>query len=217
MPLKAVHINDPLFGDAPASLQATTLPYIKYFNNILNLNQTTIEAFERSHKECGYEAFLDKYLTYPAEQRLMPRVNDSMFDGNESYISPCDILTRVDDAASLMNPCYNIYRITDQCPPTVSRFSASGPNDPEAKLIYFNRSDVKTALHASQESNWQSCANASVFLPTANNDTGSAADMSVPPAQNGVLQKVIERTGRVIIGSGRFYHSFGRLIQQRAN
>lgn len=63
---------------------------------------------------------------------------------------------------------------------------------PEGADIYFNRTDVKTAIHAPQIE-WDECANNNVFV--------HGIDTSLPSAVT-VLPGVIDRTQNVIIGHG---------------
>lgn len=76
---------------------------------------------------------------------------------------------------------------------------------PAPRTIYFNRPDVKRAIHAPLDKNWTACASTpskpqSVFQGPNHNQTGE--DQSLPPAQTDVLKRVIEHTNNVIIGSG---------------
>jgi len=59
--------------------------------------------------------------------------------------------------------------------------------------IYFDREDVKLALHAPVNVTWEECGEADVF------PDGDASD---PPASNGVLANVIEKSKRSVIAHG---------------
>jgi carboxypeptidase D len=59
--------------------------------------------------------------------------------------------------------------------------------------IYWNRTDVKKAVHAPPSS---TCNAINFFIGDGNDNTPA-------PAQNGVLQRIIEHTNNVIIGSGK--------------
>lgn len=101
-----------------------------------------------------------------------------------------------------VNPCFNIYHITETCPHPYSQLGIvnSGDYSPPGAVIYFNRTDVKQALHAPLDSNWLQCTNTNVF--GNGNDTNGASDQSIGPANSGALQRVIEFTNNTIIGSG---------------
>jgi carboxypeptidase D len=74
----------------------------------------------------------------------------------------------------------------------------TGDYSPPGAVVYFNRTDVKKALHAPLDVNWLQCSDVNVF----GNGTSKGSDTSVGPANNGVLQRVIEYTNNTIIGSG---------------
>lgn len=59
--------------------------------------------------------------------------------------------------------------------------------------VYFNRTDVKEAIHAPSSIEWEECSNVNVFPD---------GDSSLPSAIT-VLPGVIERTGNVIVSHGK--------------
>lgn len=59
--------------------------------------------------------------------------------------------------------------------------------------IYFDREDVKRALHAPVNVTWTECSNVNVF---------PHGDASTPPALNGILSNVIEKSERAVIVHG---------------
>ena len=63
---------------------------------------------------------------------------------------------------------------------------------PQSGPSYFNRIDVKKAVHAPLDVHWQDCTVKSVFKPW---------DRSLDPIQE-VLPQVIEATNRVLISNG---------------
>lgn len=104
-------------------------------------------------------------------------------------------------AAIAVNPCFNIYHILDTCPHLWSQLGIVNPGDyePPGAQVYFNRSDVQAAINA-PPTNWMLCTDRNVF--GNGNDTSTARDRSLGPAQDGVLQHVIESTNNTIIGVG---------------
>lgn len=62
---------------------------------------------------------------------------------------------------------------------------------------YFNRSDVKAAIHAPPNTNWQPCSSKPVFASKTKKDQS-------PPSgiRGGPLMRVIEATNNVIVGHG---------------
>lgn len=61
---------------------------------------------------------------------------------------------------------------------------------------YFNRRDVKKAIHAPEDTEWKICSDTSVFV-NEGEDTSPESGL-----QGGPLQKVIEKTNNVIVGHG---------------
>ncbi len=102
--------------------------------------------------------------------------------------------------ATEMNPCFDLYYIGQSC-----EYPSDIIGDPYHKnaagspAIYFNRSDVKKAIHAPVSFDWSLCSTG-VFKK---NSLGQQYDSSPPSAaNNGPLKTVIERTNNTIIGHG---------------
>ena len=75
--------------------------------------------------------------------------------------------------------------------------------------IYFNRSDVKAAIHAPEHIDWTACATRAVFVGGVEQGPQGRGDLSLDPIQK-VLPQVIEATNRVLISNGdygKFYCS----------
>lgn len=135
-----------------------------------------------NHKaeKCGYNKFLAEALQYPPPKD---------FPKSPSPNQPgCDVWDQIVTAATLINPCFNMYHITDFCPFLWDEMGfpslGGGPNN------YFNRSDVQKALHV-PETDYSAC----------NGDIFPHGDPS-PPSALGPLPSVIERTNNVLIGHG---------------
>lgn len=200
MPLKGIHINDPTIGGTLMSMAITVQPFFEYWSNLFSLNDTTMSILQDTHEECGYADFLAKYFTFPPPQQIFqPLATRGPLNSNENYTDPCDTLSIAFQAAAELNPCVSVYRITDRCPLLQSYLDPY--DEEESKRTYFNRTDVKQALHVPVQTSWEYCSTDDVFVVPTNKSEDS--DHSVPPGENGVLQRVIEKTGNVIIGSGR--------------
>jgi carboxypeptidase D len=77
-----------------------------------------------------------------------------------------------------------------------------GDYSPPGFQVYFNRSDVQAAINAPVGTNWMQCTDVDVFADAPNRTDYGGSDTSLGPAQNGVLQRVVEHTNNVIVGSG---------------
>ena len=58
--------------------------------------------------ECGYDEFMRNALTYPPTGQLPPAPDPSRPD--------CDLYDYAASAALYINPCFNLYHLTDFCP-----------------------------------------------------------------------------------------------------
>ncbi|PSN72191.1 alpha/beta-hydrolase [Corynespora cassiicola Philippines] len=194
--LAGISINDPVIGDETVQQQIVQLPYAEYWNNLLYLNDTFLEQMRKRNEECGYTDYWNTYFKFPPPQEAFPVPDDP-------YNSPtykCDMFDNFYGAILEVNPCFNIYHITETCPHPFSQLGIVNRGDyqPPGAQVYFNRSDVTAALHGVAGTNWQQCTDINVF----GNGTDSGGDLSIGPANNGVLQRVIEFTNNTIIGSG---------------
>jgi carboxypeptidase D len=177
------------------------MPYVDYWSNLFALNDTFLDDMHNLAKSCGYAEYFSKYLTYPPPPGPFPVLPDpSIYNDTR-----CDVFDIVFAAELWVNPCFNIYHITDVCPFPYNSLGAVNEGDyvPPGFVSYFNRSDVQKAINAPIGTNWQQCTDLNVFANEPERSTNySKSDTSLGPAQNGILQHVIEKTNNVIIGSG---------------
>lgn len=186
---------DPVIGAfTTIQEQLTTYDLVEANTNLFNFNKTQMATLKKIHQDCGYEEYLEKYLTFPAAG-----VQPPMKDVNAS----CDVFDLAVDYVLAINPCFNIYEITATCPvawdvlgfPTVLSYVPAGAD------IYFDRADVKKALHAPESVTWAECANDPVFVGTGGPE--GEGDLSLDPIQH-VLPQVIEHTNRVLVSNGDY-------------
>lgn len=195
--LKGIAINDPIIGDSTNQQETVIAPFANYWQNLMYLNDTFVESMNALADACNYTSYLEKYLTFPPPGPL-PIITES-----QSSDLDCGMFDYVYAAALEVNPCFNIYHITDTCPHlwNVLGIINRGDYSPPGEVVYFNRTDVKEALHAPLSANWQQCTETvNVFGGVTQNR--SLHDTSVGPAQDGVLQRVIEYTNNAFIGQG---------------
>jgi len=193
--LKGIAINDPIIGDGTNQQETIIVPYVEYWNNLFDLNSTFMSALQGRADACGFTAYMSKYFAFPPPGPL-PLLPNPFNDPNFT----CDVFDDVYSAVLEVNPCFNIYHITDTCPHPYSQLGIvnQGDYEPPNGQVYFNRTDVQKAINAPVGTNWMQCTNVDVF----GNGTSQGQDASVGPAQDGVLQRVIEHTNNTIIGSG---------------
>lgn len=198
--LSGALIYDPVIGAYDYTQEESqVLPFLLENSNIFGLNESFIAQVAALDESCGYADYRSKYFTYPTTG-IQPV---DFYDYNTAKGEACDIWDLVYEAASSVNPCFNIYHITDGCPIASNVLGLAGSlNIVTPGLgLYFNRTDVKAAMHAPDIS-WVDCSVGSVFVPTAfGPDNTYVYDQSSDPIQS-VLPKVIEYTNRVLVGNG---------------
>ncbi|KAH7368780.1 carboxypeptidase cpdS [Plectosphaerella cucumerina] len=198
--LGGVAINDPLIGDSTLQQQAVILPFIEYWQNLFYINETYMDALRWTHEYCNYSTYLETYGTFPPPEGPFPVLPDPYLDESGNYT--CDMFDYAYAAALEVNPCFNIYHITDTCPFTYSQLGIVNQGDfsPPGAQVYFNRTDVQDAINAPR-TNWAQCTRNNVFGQGDPNSNSS--DTSLAPAQTDVLRRVIEHTNNTFIGVGR--------------
>ncbi|KAL1311839.1 hypothetical protein AAFC00_001914 [Neodothiora populina] len=183
--VKGIQINDPSIGDDGALIYAPAVPMLNKYSNIFNLNDTFMTEINERYESCGYKAFNEKALTFPPAGPLGAAPDPS--------VEGCDVYDDILSAAILVNPCFNLYHLIDFCPFLWDEMGfpslAPGPNN------YFNRSDVKAALHVPESTNYMACGDGGLFP--------HGGDQS-PPSSYDPLPKVIDKTKNVVIGNGNF-------------
>lgn len=157
-----------------------------------------MEELEHLHKTCGYEEYIDEYLVFPPSKQQPPKMFNYTSDAD------CDVFDIIINEAQNPNPCFNLYEVNQMCPLLwdVLAFPTSLVYQPAGASVYFDRPDVKRAMHAPLNVTWSTCSNEAVYVG-GNAGPQQEGDVSANPTDY-VLPKVIEATNRVLIGNGDF-------------
>ncbi|KAI0751798.1 alpha/beta-hydrolase [Daedaleopsis nitida] len=188
--LQGFWIGDPLVGWWTVQQQIPAMDFVNKYDATFSLPRKAMKELSDTAEKCGYTGYLDEWVTYPPKG-LLPLPGDrTQVDEN----SECDVWTKIRDNARLVNPGFNIYRIFDNWP---FLWDVLGlPTDQDTPLqspIYFDRKDVKQAIHAPIDTEWAMCSNINVFP--------HGGDASLPPAFT-VLPDVIAKNKRTVIVHG---------------
>lgn len=191
--LAGIAINDPIIGDEVLQQEVIVPQYVDFWSNVFFLNDSFTADIKERAAACNYTDYLATYLTFPPPQDPFPLLPDPYVD---EAAAACDLWDDVYAAALEVNPCFNIYHITETCPHPFSVLGIvnTGDYSPPGLEVYFNRTDVKQAINAPVDADWAQCTDINVFV--------GSGDQSPGPALDGTLQNVIERTNNVIVGSG---------------
>jgi carboxypeptidase D len=162
------------------------------------MNDTFMKQMRQRQAECNFTSYLEKYFNFPPPQESFPLLQDPY---NAEGMA-CNMVENIYSALVAVNPCFDIYHVTQTCPHVFSQLGKLNPGDytPDGAVVYFNRTDVQEAINAPVGTNWERCTTANPF--GHGNGSSEVQDASLGPALNGVLQRVIEYTNNTIIGTG---------------
>ncbi|KAI1370467.1 alpha/beta-hydrolase [Hypoxylon crocopeplum] len=181
-------IYDPVLGDDVVQNAATTVPFVDYHRSLMTFNDSFSAHIHDLHDSCGFADFNARYLTYPPPGPQPPNYA-------RSVSRECrGLWDEVLDEALSVNPCFDVYQVATTCPLLwdVLGFPGTIGYLPEGGEIYFDRADVKAAIHADPNTTWEECSSDDVFVD------GDSSD----PSSWRVLPHVIDATQKVIIGHG---------------
>ncbi|KAF9460967.1 alpha/beta-hydrolase [Collybia nuda] len=185
--LQGIWIADPVLGWDVVQEQIPAVAFVHKYEHVFAFNQTFMKQLDQLAITCNYTGYIEKHATYPPKGLLpLPGRSTSAERG-------CDLWDVIFDAAFRINPAFNIYRIFDTYPVLwdVLGFPGSFPQIQLAPL-YFDRDDVKKAIHAPTNVNWAECSDINVF---------PHGDASLPSSFT-VLPNVIEKSNRSVIVHG---------------
>ncbi|KAI5121519.1 hypothetical protein M0805_002580 [Coniferiporia weirii] len=185
--LQGFWISDPSVSFDVVQEQIPAVSFVHKYENVFSFNQTFLTHLDTQAAACNYTDYFDKFVTYPP-RGLLPLPGDSV-----EAAHGCDLWDEIFDAALVINPAFDIYRIFDTFPILwdVLGFPGSFPQT-QLSPLYFDREDVKRAIHAPVDVDWTECSNINVF---------PHGDASLPPALS-VLPSVIEKSQRAVIVHG---------------
>ena len=188
-------IYDGVLNDDPLEADVTVQPFMELWDGLFPFNDSAKEEFRQRHNDCGYAVYLEKYLVFPAsgpqpsDPKKMPGLDESGM-----YRPECSMLNIAVNKITDLNPCFNIYQVTAGCPIPYDPLGFAGATYyyPEgAPPLYFDRAEVKKALHVSTEPQWAMCKNG--VFPNGDNSA---------PSSHFAIPSVIDRTKNVMLVHG---------------
>ncbi|KAG9237435.1 serine carboxypeptidase [Amylocarpus encephaloides] len=181
--VKGVHIMDPSINEDSVLIYAPVVPALKKYQNVIKLNDTYMASIEARAQSCGFTDFYNNHVNQYPPKGKFPSAPSPKVQG-------CDLYDDIYNAIYYVNPCFNIYHLTDFCPFLWDELGfpslGVGPNN------YFNRTDVQAAIHA-PPTDYFICGGGPNLFPHG--------DKSIPSGL-GPLPSVIERTNNTIISHG---------------
>src|SRR5262245_35644982 len=109
-----------------------SVPFADYWGPLLDLDSTFRADIHSRAASCGYTSYMNKYLAFPPPGPFPAAPNVS--DG-------CNLWQDIATAATLKNPCFDIYQVATTCPLLwdVLGFPGSFGYLPKGAEVYFNR------------------------------------------------------------------------------
>ena len=165
---------------------------------MLNLNASFMQQLESADQKCGFASLREKYLQFPPPGHQPAETYESF----NKIPNECYIFDNAYGELLTINPCFDIYEINQECPLLwdVLGFPTGLTYLPEGATLYFNRTDVKTAMNAPLDVDWSVCGEHQVFKGKGPGPQGEH-DEAPDPIQH-VLPQVIEATNRVLVANG---------------
>ncbi|KAJ2897215.1 hypothetical protein MKZ38_004862 [Zalerion maritima] len=193
--MKGLLIYDPVVNEDAMTEQIPTVAFTDYWAGLFPFNDTYKEYIHTKADECGYTEFMETYLQYPPPGPMPAKLPGTVENTTSQTSAECDLFDSVIEAELLLNPCWDIYQVATTCPLLwdVLGFPGTFEYLPEGAEIYFNRSDVKDAIHAPQDVDWALCTPGDVFVDGEDNSE---------PSSVYALPNVIEHTNNVVISHG---------------
>ncbi|KAK6859458.1 hypothetical protein PG995_003094 [Apiospora arundinis] len=185
-------VYDGVYAEDSVAERVPAVPFTDSLPGLFPFNETFSKEIHDRHKSCGYADYLEKYLVYPASGP-QPQYGE-IYDNVTAETKSCArILEDIDEAITAINPCFNIYRVTDGCPfPYDATGGVDGYVPSGAPPAYFNQKAVKEALHAPLNKTWALCTDIRVF-PQGDNSL---------PSNQVTIPNVIQRTQNVMLVHG---------------
>ncbi|KAG1785880.1 Alpha/Beta hydrolase protein [Suillus plorans] len=175
--LQGIWISDPSISWDVVQEEIPAVDFVNKYAGLFSFNQTYMDYLNEKAATCNYTGYMDKYVTYPPTG-LLPLPRDSV-----EFAEGCDVRDDIFNNALIINPAFNIFRIWDTY--YINFFTLRGSFPQTQTPIYFNRTDVKEAIHAPVNTKWIECST-NVF---------PNEDSSLPPAFT-VLPNVIKKSQR---------------------
>ncbi|KAA1474008.1 alpha/beta-hydrolase [Dentipellis sp. KUC8613] len=190
--LKGIWISDAVLSYDTVQQEIPALRFAQANRNVFPFNSSFVAELQRISDSCGYTDYLDKYVSYPPKGQLpLVGTNGTSVHAKEE----CHIWEMIFEEVSIINPAWNVYRVTETWPMS---WSVMGFPELTQKFIYFNRTDVQDAIHA-PHIDYTICSESSVYV---NATTGQPGDDQSIWSTLSVLPNVIEKSERVAITHG---------------
>ncbi|KAG1861626.1 Alpha/Beta hydrolase protein [Suillus subluteus] len=186
--LQGIWISDASISWWVVQQQIPAVDFVKKHASLFSFNQTFMNYLEKQGlRTCNYTGYIDKYCHSTLQQVFFP-CQETPSSLPRAVMSGTNIFYN----ALIINPAFDAYRIWDTYPILWDVLGYPGSFPQMQSPIYFNRMDVKEAIHAPVDTEWSESSNINVF---------PNGDSSLPSVFT-VLPNVIEKNKRTVIVHG---------------
>ncbi|KAL2177039.1 Alpha/Beta hydrolase protein [Thermothelomyces heterothallicus CBS 202.75] len=190
-----------LYSKVPLTMDIPAARYVGKWKMAFPLNDTSRAGIEAIDQRCGFTAYLDEFLVFPAKGPQPSTLPGE--DPVTGLVRPeCALYAGAWLAAHELNPCFTLFDVTSRCPILFDPLGlASGRYILPASFntSYFNLPAVKAALNAPRNSTWAFCPKVfsnPVFV------NGVDTSLRDGPGSQPAIPRVIDGTRNVILGHG---------------
>ncbi|KAI0254191.1 alpha/beta-hydrolase [Lactifluus subvellereus] len=176
--LQGIWINNPAIGWDVVQGQIPAVGFVHKHEDVFPFNKTFLAHLDSVAAACHYADYVEKHVKYPPHG-LLP------LPGKSTESDPgCDVWDEILSVGLFADPMR---------PSLWDMLGFRGPlSQTQVSPRYFDRADVKAAIHAPADVQWVTCPSVDVF---------PHGDASLPPAFT-VLPNVIEKSKRSVIVHG---------------
>ncbi|KZV87104.1 alpha/beta-hydrolase [Exidia glandulosa HHB12029] len=186
--LQGIWITDPSLSFDLVQEHIPALPFVEHFKSVFAFPESFMATLRNASDACGFTNFMDKVTFPPKGPIALP---PQSFTGTPASVARnCRLWDMIFDEASNLNPAFDIYRILDVWPILWDVLGFPGSFDNVQSPLYFNRTEVQTAIHA-PHIEWEECSG----VRFGSRDTS-------PPSALSVLGPVIDKGVRNVIMHG---------------
>lgn len=106
-------MNAAVIGNNNLQMNMFLPTYATHWRQVLGLNETFTADLHRLADQCGFTRYLREHFLFRSPAKPF---RDLVWQNDSWALENCDMLPSIAAAARLMNPCFNVYHITDACP-----------------------------------------------------------------------------------------------------
>jgi len=106
-------MNAAVIGDGNLQMNVALPFYAAHWNLVLGLNESFMAEVDHRARECDLTSYIDEHLQFPPQTKLFRQL---IWQNDSWAAEQCGMAIYLKAAAELVNPCFNVYHITNFCP-----------------------------------------------------------------------------------------------------